>query len=181
MRQRTTHSAPPHIASIPGPLNCLADTASRIEKVLHPSSPPLSFTPVSLHELLTLFNSKFPLQQGKSWHGVTIPPALTSLVISSLRQQRLPLQQWMVLHGATPGQYGANSANLPTSTLGCKDFPALNVRLTSWLLGKESDADTIVIDGQSRARRSKRLYATFHKDSCWLDSTTLGKLSAPPT
>jgi hypothetical protein len=182
MFQRTTCSAPPYLASIAGQSNGLADTASRIEKVLHPSAPPLSFTPVPLSALLTLFNSKFPLSQAKSWHGVTIPAAQLSNVISALRGQRLSLQRWTVTPGDGHGPIGQPSASLPTSTLGCETFPDCNNSLTSWLLANESDEDCFVTRaGRSNMGVSKRLYGTFAKPTCWLANQTLGELQAPPT
>jgi hypothetical protein len=183
MFQRTTFSAPPYLASIAGQeSNGLADTASCIEKVLHPSAPPLSFTTVPLPALLTLFDSKFPLSQAKSWHGVTIPSEQLLNVISTLRGQQLTLQRWTVTPGCGLGNIGQNSASQPTSTLGCETFHNCKNSLTSWLSANESDADIFV----SKASKStmevlKRLYGTFAKPTCWLDNQTLGALQAPST
>ena len=179
MRQRATQSAPPFVASIPGRLNGLADTASRIEKTLHPHKSPLTFTPVSMPELLTLFNSRYPLSQGKCWQGVTIPPEQVSLVISTLRGIRLPLQRWMVQPDNDHGLTGPPFVFRCASTLGSEPFPHYSNSLTSWLLANESDADTFAPTGASNTNPLKRLYGTFAKRTCWLDSQTLGALQAP--
>jgi hypothetical protein len=181
MLQRASSSAPPYIASIAGDSNGLADTASRIEKVLHPAAPPLSFTAVPISELLTLFDSKFPLSQEKCWHGVTIPAAQLSLVISTLRGQRLTLQRWMVTPECDHGPTGPDSALKLMSTLGCENFPDCKARLTSWLSENASDEDIFVpTDVKSNTAASKRLYGTFAKPTCWLANQTLGELLAPP-
>ena len=65
------------------------------------------------------------------------------------------------------------------STLGSEPFPHYSNSLTSWLLANESDDNTFAPTSTSNTNPLKRLYGTFAKCTCWLDSLTLGALQAP--
>jgi hypothetical protein len=181
MLQRATGSAPPFIASIAGAQNGLADTASRLEKIVHPNQSSGSFTPVPNNALLSVFNTRYPLTQEKSWHVVTLPAEQISLVISTLRRQRLPLRHWTVTPGHGPGSAGPSSVSLPTSTLGSEEFPELRLKLTSWLTANGSAEDIIVPANKSKDPPLKHIYGTYVKATCWQASRTIGKLQVPTT
>jgi hypothetical protein len=96
MRQCTTRAALPTVAHYPGIRNLLANTASRSFTCVHhgckkgcPSHEDTDF--------LTSFNTVFSLShfsQMRSWRLVPLQSELSSLMLSTLRGQKLPMQQW---------------------------------------------------------------------------------------
>lgn len=104
MRARSRRMCLPEAVSIQGKQNDMADVASR------------SFSAASGYmfsdaELLTHFNSHFPLPQNRSWRVVTLPPEDISKVVSTLRGQRLTMAQWTSRGGRSTGATGAPSLN----------------------------------------------------------------------
>ncbi len=90
LRQRTVQMAPLQVLHVPGEQNVMADTASRLAKMLRPlASNPDSgnldeFPEIDDADFLTYFNLQLPLIQGASWRIVHPPPELLSLVILML-------------------------------------------------------------------------------------------------
>jgi hypothetical protein len=93
MRQPTTKSALPTVAHCAGTLNLLADTASQSFTKFHHGN--ARGTPSQCDSnFLTSFKSVFPLSDFKqmpSWQLATLMSEMSSLVISTLRGQKLPM------------------------------------------------------------------------------------------
>jgi hypothetical protein len=135
MRQRTSRSALPSVAHYAGLQNILADTASRSFRSFHygnargcPSESDASF--------LTSFNQTFSLSalsQMNSWQLVQLKSEQSSLVISTLRGQKLPMPQWMEPQERPTGATGALGARALASTPSSELSPSRNKPTFSWL------------------------------------------------
>ena len=99
--RRETESAPAHVLHVPGPLNLMADFASRC-RVLSDTT------------FLSLFTARFPRQRN-SWTLVPLNSEICASIISTLRGQRRDLPSWTVKSGRPHGRHGQNTA---TSTGG---------------------------------------------------------------
>jgi hypothetical protein len=92
MRNRITQDALPKNNHRPGDKNDHANTASRSNSTYH--SGPHKGKPCDNDAVfLTLFQSTFYLPQDASWQLRRLPEPQLSLLISTLRGQKLPLQQ----------------------------------------------------------------------------------------
>jgi len=75
-------------------------------------------------QLLTKFNTSFPLSQDASWHMHTLNTRLSSLVFAELRQEQQPMGSWLRLtsQGKSSGQTGPTlSPSLASPTLSLQD------------------------------------------------------------
>jgi hypothetical protein len=183
MRQRTTRSALPTVTHYAGSLNILADTASRSFTKFHHGNargvPSQSDT-----DFLTAFNSVFSLAeftQMPSWQLVTLTSEMSSLVISTLRGQKLAMPRWTVppeRPTGTTGAHGANASDLTTSSLAP---PAPNMPTSSWLSLPESVLALLVTANKLGANPSPRPCAMSPKPSFWPTTATLGEKSTAPS
>ena len=87
----TTKSSPLAPWSIAGANNRMADLASRSFRATG-SKGNYDLTD---EQLLTKFNSKFPLSQDASWKMHTLSTKLCSRVFSELRHERQPMGSWL--------------------------------------------------------------------------------------
>ncbi len=173
MRQRTTRAAPPAVFHVAGTDNTLADVASRrfTALVRHQAfANCVAKTPT--HELLTIFNSSFPLPQSRSWTTAQPNSALLSSVISTLRGQRLGLQPWMTRPDKRPGQAGPAMHGKPASipTCGTSRTPASNNPSLPLPPGCELASSGTAV--KLATRRWKRRCVTYRKPSFWLATPT---------
>jgi hypothetical protein len=105
MRNRVTEAALPVIDHWPGDKNDHADTASRSSSNFH-SGPHRGEPCKNDAVFLTLFQSTFFLPQNASWQLRQLPEPQLSLLILTLRGQKLPLQRWMFPPALETGAYG---------------------------------------------------------------------------
>jgi hypothetical protein len=174
MRQRTTGSALPTVAHYAGSLNLLADTASRSFRRFHHGNargtPSQSDTP-----FLTSFNSVFSLSefsQMPSWQLVNPTSEMSSLVISTLLGQKLPMPRWTVWSeppiGAT-GQHGApDSSSIPSSSVRLEN----GTHTYSWLSLPESVLALVVTANKLGANPSPLPCAMSPKPLFWQTTET---------
>jgi hypothetical protein len=181
MRQRTTRSAMPVVIYWPGPVNLLADTASRSHTTFH-YGPCRGQPSVTDQAFLTLFASTFPLPQNKSWHLVRLEPEMLSNVISTLRGMRLPMQQWMANPALGTGLIGKSIAPTPASTTASsKNNSPPEDSTYSWLLLPESVRELLDERKQSRAKSFPMPYDMSPTPSFWPDIQTPDARQAPRT
>jgi hypothetical protein len=109
IRSRTTEAALPLTTHWPGDQNHHADTASRSTSKFH-SGPNRGESCVTDCSFLTLFRSTFYLPQKASWQLQLVPEHQLSLLISTLRGQKLPMQQWMFNPANATGKSGRPTA-----------------------------------------------------------------------
>jgi hypothetical protein len=179
MRQRTTRSALPTVTHYAGSLNLLADTASRSFRKFHHGNargdPSCSDT-----DFLTAFNSVFSLSdfsQMPSWQIVTLTSEMNSLVISTLRGQKLAMPRWTVPPEpptGTTGVRGANDSDLTSSSVAP---PATSMPTSSWLSLPESVLALLVTANKLGANPSPRPCAMSPRPSFWPATATLGEKS----
>jgi hypothetical protein len=126
MRSRTTEAALPLTTHWPGDQNHHADTASRSTSKFH-SGPHRGEPCVDDCSFLTLFRSTFYLPQEASWQLQRVPEHQLSLLISTLRGQKLPMQQWMFSPANATGKSGqptAPTTATPTHSSGTSQQPS---------------------------------------------------------
>jgi hypothetical protein len=180
LRQRTVQSAPLQVLHVPGEQNILADTASRLAKMLRPlasnsTDGNLDDLPdVSDAEFLTHFNSKFPLAQGASWRVAHPPSDLLSLVMSTLDGKPSSAEHWTHPAGTAPGNTGTptSSASPRAKTHGCGTWESSSSRSFSLPLLHESGPGFTARAGKWECNPSKQRCVTWRKPLSWLDSRT---------
>jgi hypothetical protein len=151
LRQRVNKTALPMIDYIAGLDTIWADEASCIAALikLRPGSnlPSISrVVPITDPGFLTHFNSKFPLPQNLSWRLAHPTPAMLSNVISTLRGERLPMQQWMTKPESTVGTPGCNTWPSGDKHRTCLTCPNTTSRKSSW-----PSAPGFALDSSERA------------------------------
>ena len=182
LRQRLNKTALPMIDFIAGLDNIWADEASRIAAriKLRPGSnlPSVSrVAPITDPEFLTHFNSKFPLPQNLSWRLAHPTPAMLSNVISTLRGQRLPMQQWMTKPESTVGTPGCNTWPSGDKHRTCPTCPNTTSRKSSWPSAPGFALDSSGKSGKLEPNLSRKPCVTWHRPLYWLDLPTP---DAPP-
>ena len=116
MRARNREMCLPEVFSIQGKKNDMADCASRSFNV---DSGYLFID----EQLLTHFNTHYPLPQNHSWRIVTPRREDISKVLSTLRGERLTMAQWTSHAGKSTGGTGVVSQNGGTSQPSSMDAP----------------------------------------------------------
>ena len=180
LRQRTVQSAPLQVLHVPGEQNILADTASRLAKMLRPlasvrNDGNLDDLPeITDAEFLTHFNSKFPLAQGASWRVVRPPSELLSLVMSTLEGRPSSTKFWTQPPGTSHGKTGPPTSNAapPAKTHGCGIWESSKSRSFSLPLLHESEQGFSAGCGKWECNPSKQRCVTWRKPSSWQDSPT---------
>ena len=94
--RRETESAPAHVFHVPGPLNLMADFASRCRVI-------------SDTTFLSSFTARFSCQHN-FWTLVLLNSEICASIISTLRGQRLDLPSWTVKSGWPHGRHVQNTA-----------------------------------------------------------------------
>lgn len=172
MRQRTLRSMPATVISIAGEDNTLADVSSRKVQPTPVSRPTSVFPLLPDDQFLTYFDQRFPLPQNSSWTRVNPSSKMQSQVISTLRGRQLHLRQWTTPPELLPGGTGSatlpNAASIPTSSLS----PAASNSMPSWALPLGLELASTARTSKLVSKPSKTPYVSWHKPSCWLDSTT---------
>ena len=158
------------------------DEASRITARIKlnpgPNLPSVSrVAPITDPEFLTHFNSKFPLPQNLSWRLAHPTPAMLSNVISTLRGQRLPMQQWMTKPESTVGTPGCNTWPNGDKPRTCPTCPNTTSRKSSWPSAPGFALDSSGKSGKLEPNLSKKPCVTWHRPLYWLDLPTP---DAPP-
>jgi hypothetical protein len=184
MRQRTTRSALPTVTHYAGSLNILADTVScSFAKFHHGNArggPSQSDT-----DFLTAFNSVFSLSefaQMPLWQLVTLTSEISSsLVISTLRGQKLAMPRWTVpskLHTGTTGVHaGAHASASINSSLAP---PESSMPTSSWLSLPESVLALLATANKLDAKPSPRPCNMSPRPLFWpTTETQYGKSTAP--
>ncbi len=131
IRHVATKSSPLAPWNIAGANNQMADLASRSFKADGRGKGNYALTD---DELLTKFNSDFPLSQEASWNMHHLSSKICSLVFSELRQQQQPMGSWLRLPtlGKTTGTNGLPLSNvLATMTPSCPTSPQPNASTLS--------------------------------------------------
>ncbi|KAL7546450.1 hypothetical protein ACHAWF_009786 [Thalassiosira exigua] len=165
IRARAREMCLPSALSVPGDSNTMADVASR--SMREESGVVMSDT-----ELLAHFNANFPLSQSRSWRIVTLRHESISNVVSTLRGQRLTMEQWMNLGGAAFGNSGASSRPDGGSRLTSPAAPtATNPQSSARLLTGSGKA---TLDAAAKSLRSQwiRQSVPLARPSNWLDGET---------
>jgi hypothetical protein len=177
MRQRTTRAAPPAVFHVAGVRNTLADVASRVI----PGVPPMETTPVSVcpTEFLTHFDSSYPLQT-LSWTNVQPPSCLWSNVIATLRGLQLPLQRWTTSPGPKVLTTGPTMPVRVAPTHGYEATAKPSSRNTSCHLPPGFELASSDVRSKLDTNLWKKRCVTWHRPSCWLDTTTHAKPAGPP-
>jgi hypothetical protein len=174
MRQRTTRSALPTVAHYAGSRNLLADTASRSFVKFHYGNQ--RGTPSQCDtQFLTSFNSVFPLSdfhQMPSWQLVTLTSEMSSLVISTLRGQRLPMPRWTAQPAPPAGAIGPLGARASTSTTSSSELRENNKPTCSWLSLPESVLELLETANKLGANPSPLPCAISPKPLFWQATAT---------
>jgi len=163
LRLNITRSCPITPIHIPGIENALTDIPSR------------SFGSVpewhckSHTDLLTLFNSKFPLPHQASWTVFQFDSGVITRVISALQMKGITLGEWQRLPtiGRHIGQIGPTMSDLWDWTLtyrGCSTRPKCVSSQGSPL---ESDKDSSAGESASRLEQSLALSRPLDRRSRW--------------
>ena len=123
IRHVVTKCSPLAPWSIAGANNNMADLASRSFR----ASGSKGNYELNDAAFLTMFNSKFPLSQGASWHTHTLNTKICSMVFSELRRERQPMGSWLrpTARGRSSGQTGPTSSQ-PTSESPTQCSPTSN-------------------------------------------------------
>jgi hypothetical protein len=157
--QRSSQSGPFTVASVAGKHNKMADIASR-----------------SFHlddaAFLTLFHSRFPLPQNKSWARVHLMQKMSSKVTCTLAGKRLPLQQWMTGCGPPTGSTGSSSARARAGTRISSQIARKSNKTSSLLSLNGSGEVTTGAELESKLKPQKPPCVTWRKPSSWLDIPT---------
>ncbi len=172
MRSRTTKAALPLTTHWPGDQNHHADTASRSTSKFH-SGPHRGEPCVDDCSFLTLFRSTFYLQQEASWQLQGLPEHQLSLLISTLRGQKLPMQQWMFSPANATGKSGQPTApTTPTPT----HSPGNSQPPTAFQCSSHSLPDAVRAFGVEGAKSEpiqlQPRFDTSARPTSWLDIPT---------
>ena len=173
LRLNLKKSCPITPIHIPGIENALTDIPSRS----FGSVPEWHCT--SHEDLLTLFNSKFPLPSQASWTVFQFESGVITRVISALRMRGITLGEWQRLPtiGRHIGQIGPSMSNLWDWTLthrGCSTRPK-SVSLQD--LPPESDRVSTAGASASRLEQSLALSRPLDRRSHWPVALTQQKCS----
>lgn len=179
MRQRVTASAPVAVHHIAGDANILADISSRSFRTFA-QAPWSSFPTETDTDFLVAFDASFPLcPQAGSWKLASPDPAMTSNVILTLRNRRLPMHAWTALPALATGGTGRTIPPQPSAT---PIWPPVHAPLPSnyfWPSRLGSAPATMgKVDGLVPSL-SKLPYATSANILSWLDTRTLAALTVP--
>ena len=163
LRLHKHHVCPLTPIHIPGKQNSMTDIPSR------------SFGSVpewhcrTDQELLTLFNSSFPLPGQESWTVFRLNSKLATRVISVLRMKPTTLEEWRRLPkiGAHIGRTGRPMSNLWEWTLTFRGSGTLTGSESSRDLRRECDKDATVGDAASRLARSVAHSRPLARRSRW--------------
>ena len=163
LRLNISRSCPLTPVHIPGVENALTDIPSR------------SFGSVpewhckSDNDLLTLFNSKFPLPNQASWTIFQFDTRVTTRVISALQMKGITLDEWQRLPtiGRHIGQIGPSMSNLWDWTLTYRGFSTRQKCESLQDSPHESDKDTTAGESVSRLERSLALLRPLDRRSRW--------------
>jgi hypothetical protein len=161
LRLNVKQTCPLTPVHIPGVENALTDIPSR------------SFGSVreweckSDTELLTLFNTKFPLPQQASWTVFRFGTKVTTRVISALRMKGITLAEWQRLPktGKHIGQIGRNMSDLWDWTLSYRGLSIRQECVPSQGLPHESDRE--IMGGESESRLERSLALSRPLDRRW--------------
>jgi hypothetical protein len=175
MRQRTTRAALPTVAHYAGSCNIPADTASRSFARFHYGCD--KGRPSQLDDqFLTSFNTVFSLSsfsKMRSWRLVQVPSEMSSLVISTLRGQKLPMQRWTQLPEPVIGTTGAHGALGSPSTSSSSAPPSPNTSMHSWLSLPKSVLELLVKADKSDVNPLPQPCAMSPKPLFWPTTPTL--------
>ncbi len=168
--QRASQAGPLTVASIAGVENSMADVASR------------SFGQNRVPDtcFLTQFTHTFPLPKQLSWKHVLLMPEKISLVTSTLRGTRLPLQQWMTGFKPKTGNTGWNTAQIPAATPTCKIAHQPSNNISSSVLLHGTGAATTVEAFRLALKPQKPRSVTWPKPLSWPAIPTRDAPMAPP-
>jgi hypothetical protein len=126
-------------------------------------------------DLLTLFNSSFPLPEQKSWTVFQITSGISMRVISLLRMQVSSMDGWRRLPriGRHIGEIGAATSGLWEWTLIYRTSTTKNGLDCSQALRLESVMEDLVIEERSRVTQWQRLFQPLAQRSLWCAAQTL--------
>jgi len=171
LRMKQTHACPITTLHIPGNQNSISDIPSRSF-----GSTTAWFCP-SHKQLLTLFNSTFPLPDQNSW-TVFLPTSkifthLTSLMLT----QRSTLDEWRRLPnvGNHIGRTGAPTANLLRWTLTFRTSPSTTECVSPQDSPHESGGENIAETALLELAQSQALSRPLGRLSPWCSNTTPSK------
>jgi hypothetical protein len=168
--QRASQAGPLTVASIAGVENSMADVASR------------SFGQNRVPDtcFLTQFTHTFPLPKQLSWKHVLLMPEKISLVTSTLRGTRLPLQQWMTGFKPKTGTTGWSTAPTLAATPTSKTAPPQSSNISSSVLLHGTGAATTVEAFKLALKPQKPRSVTWPKPLSWPAIPTRDAPMAPP-
>ena len=181
MRSRATEAALPLTAHWPGDQNDHADTASRSTSNFH-SGPNRGEFCVDDCTFLTLFRSTFYLTQEASWQLQRMPEHQRSLLILTLRGQKLPMQQWTFKPASATGKSGPPTAPITaTATLSSATSKQPSDFKCSWGLLPAAVRAFGVEGTKSEPTRLHSRFGTSARPLNWQDILTHGnpKVVAP--
>jgi hypothetical protein len=172
MRSRITEAALPLTAHWPGDQNDHADTASRSTSNFH-SGPNRGESCVDDCTFLTLFRSTFYLPQEASWQLQKVPEHQLSLLISTLRGRKLPMQQWTFRAASVTGKYG--QPTVPTTDTGTHSY-ATSEQQSDFKCSWASLPDAVRAFGVEGAKfepiQLQSRFGTSARPTSWLDIPT---------
>jgi hypothetical protein len=148
----------------------MADIASRPSKAnaMFCSEGPVLSDP----ELISSFNTTFPLPNQQEWQLAMVPPWLKLNVFETLRGRRLDLRQWTGLSGTGTGSCGSGIAGFSQAAVKCqKSCPTMSRTCSSLLLspcGKVSTALAV----RSKFSQLLSLSMLLPKNMFWMDMLT---------
>jgi hypothetical protein len=124
-------------------------------------------------DIVTYFNSHFPLPKPSSWREFQIPPRLVSLVTSSLRGKQLPMESFL-----RPPEIGKNIGATGVTTVQCSrsatpsSLMSLHSAGTSSLVPSlQGSGQALSVEGiKSKFKVSRMRSRPSARPSCWLDN-----------
>jgi hypothetical protein len=172
MRSRTTEAALPLTTHWPGDQNNHADTASRSTSKFE--SGPHKGEPCDDDcVFLTLFCSTFYLPQKALWQLRQVPPPQLSLLISTLRGQTLPMQQWMFKPANETGGSGPHTVpTMDTVTRSFKPCQPPDAFKSSWASLPAAVRAFGVEGTRSEPTRLQSRFGTSARPMNWQDTLT---------
>jgi len=163
LRLNVNQSCPLTPVHIPGVENALTDIPSRS----FGSVPEWNCNTDS--DLLTLFNSKFPLPHQASWTVFRLDTRVTTRVISALRMKGITLDEWRRLPptGKHIGQIGPNMSDLWEWTLTYRGCSTRTESGSSQVLPPECARGTTDGESELRLEQSLALSRPLDRRSRW--------------
>ena len=122
------------------------------------------------HDLLTLYNSKFPLPKQRSWTVYQVSSKISTRILSVLRMHITSLDEWRRLpsRGKHTGVVGVSMSHLWEWTLIYREPHSGNASEASQVLQRWSDKVTsIVAETKSELRRSVALSQPLARRALW--------------